>query len=294
MSLRRLQISMKEFGKNALIAIISAIATGLVSCAATNASVESSIVTEMSEYFASVDEGMSYKQAIANIYEENQTLVMQVQQLQKSNSQLGEQVDSAPTVKFFSPSLVRDGLEISSGVNNGIAKIDGRVYVAVEAVDAFLNGAITFDEEQNILASGTTDAVAVTKENLLDTSILYDGELYEIVPNKNREAISVAGTEYREGVYLRGTPDGRCYVLLNLKNDYSTLIVNVGRLDGSEKGDIELEVYLDGELSTTYPISSDTPIQTLEIPLDYAGSMKFRLTGDHYVEYCLVNPVLVK
>lgn len=285
---------MKEFGKNALIAIISAIATGLVSCAATNASVESSIVTEMSEYFASVDEGMSYKQAIANIYEENQTLVMQVQQLQKSNSQLGEQVDSAPTVKFFSPSLVRDGLEISSGVNNGIAKIDGRVYVAVEAVDAFLNGAITFDEEQNILASGTTDAVAVTKENLLDTSILYDGELYEIVPNKNREAISVAGTEYREGVYLRGTPDGRCYVLLNLKNDYSTLIVNVGRLDGSEKGDIELEVYLDGELSTTYPISSDTPIQTLEIPLDYAGSMKFRLTGDHYVEYCLVNPVLVK
>lgn len=285
---------MKKIGKDILIALISALATGLVSYVATNASVENSIVTEMSEYFASVDEGMSYKQAIATAYEENQTLSTQVQQLQNDNSQLGEQVDSAPEVTFFSPSLVQDGLEISSGINNGVAKIDGRIYIATEAVDPFMNGTITFDEGQNILASGTTDSVAVTKENLLDTNVLYDGELYEIIPNKNRESISVAGTEYREGVYLRGTPSGGCYVLLNLKSDYSTLVVDIGRLDGSDKGDMELEVYLDGELSTTFPLSSDTPLQTIEIPLNYAGSMKLRLAGDHYVEYCIVNPILVK
>lgn len=285
---------MKKIGKDILIALISALATGLVSYVATNASVENSIVTEMSEYFASVDEGMSYKQAIATAYEENQTLSTQVQQLQNDNSQLGEQVDSAPEVAFFSPSLVQDGLEISSGINNGVAKIDGRIYIATEAVDPFMNGTITFDEGQNILASGTTDSVAVTKEDLLDTNILYDGKCYSIIPNDDREELSVAGEEYREGILFDKLTYDDCYTLLNLHNDYSTLVIDIGRLDGSDKADAELEVYLDEELSTTYSISSDTPIQTIEIPLNYAGSMKLRLVADTYVKYCIVNPILVK
>lgn len=285
---------MKKIGKDILIALISALATGLVSYVATNASVENSIVTEMSEYFASVDEGMSYKQAIATAYEENQTLSTQVQQLQNDNSQLGEQVDSAPEVTFFSPSLVQDGLEISSGINNGVAKIDGRIYIATEAVDPFMNGTITFDEGQNILASGTTDSVAVTKEDLLDTNILYDGKCYSIIPNDDREELSVAGEEYREGILFDKLTYDDCYTLLNLHNDYSTLVIDIGRLDGSDKADAELEVYLDEELSTTYSISSDTPIQTIEIPLNYAGSMKLRLVADTYVKYCIVNPILVK
>lgn len=285
---------MKKIGKDILIALISALATGLVSYVATNASVENSIVTEMSEYFASVDEGMSYKQAIATAYEENQTLSTQVQQLQNDNSQLGEQVDSAPEVAFFSPSLVQDGLEISSGINNGVAKIDGRIYIATEAVDPFMNGTITFDEGQNILASGTTDSVAVTKEDLLDTNILYDGKCYSIIPNDDREELSVAGVEYREGILFDKLTYDDCYTLLNLHNDYSTLVIDIGRLDGSDKADAELEVYLDEELSTTYSISSDTPIQTVEIPLNYAGSMKLRLVADTYVKYCIVNPILVK
>lgn len=285
---------MKKIGKDILIALISALATGLVSYVATNASVENSIVTEMSEYFASVDEGMSYKQAIATAYEENQTLSTQVQQLQNDNSQLGEQVDSAPEVAFFSPSLVQDGLEISSGINNGVAKIDGRIYIATEAVDPFMNGTITFDEGQNILASGTTDSVAVTKEDLLDTNILYDGKCYSIIPNDDREELSVAGEEYREGILFDKLTYDDCYTLLNLHNDYSTLVIDIGRLDGSDKADAELEVYLDEELSTTYSISSDTPIQTVEIPLNYAGSMKLRLVADTYVKYCIVNPILVK
>lgn len=285
---------MKKIGKDILIALISALATGLVSYVATNASVENSIVTEMSEYFASVDEGMSYKQAIATAYEENQTLSTQVQQLQNDNSQLGEQVDSAPEITFFSPSLVQDGLEISSGINNGVAKIDGRIYIATEAVDPFMNGTITFDEGQNILSSGTTDSVAVTKEDLLDTNILYDGKCYSIIPNDDREELSVAGEEYREGILFDKLTYDDCYTLLNLHNDYSTLVIDIGRLDGSDKADAELEVYLDEELSTTYSISSDTPIQTIEIPLNYAGSMKLRLVADTYVKYCIVNPILVK
>ena len=285
---------MKEFGKNLLIGLIPALTTGLLSYVATNASVENSIVTEMSEYFASVDAGMSYKQAIATVYEENQTLSSQVQQLQSDNSQLGEQVDSAPDIAFFSPSLVQDGLEISSGINNGVAKIDGRVYVAAEAVDPFLDGTVTFDEGQNILASGTTDSVAVTKEELLDTNVLYDGDWYQIIPNSKRETISVAGDEYREGIYFDESAGHDCYILLNLGNDYSTLSVDIGRLDGSEKGDVSLEVYLDEELTSTYSISSDTPIQTIDIPLNYASSMKLRLVSDTYVKYCIVNPILIK
>ena len=123
---------MKSFVKSIVLALISAAASGLVSCVATNASMENSIVTEMSEYFASVDKGMSYKQAIATVYEENQTLSTQVQQLQNENSQLGAQVESAPDIAFFSPSLVQDGLEISSGINNGVAKITGHVFTISE------------------------------------------------------------------------------------------------------------------------------------------------------------------
>lgn len=287
---RKKKIYEKEPWVSLLTAAVSIVGIFLL----TNASVENTIVTEMSEYFTFVDESMSYKQAIATAYEENQTLTTEIQQLKDESAQLSKEVDSLPDIFFFSPSLVQDGLEISSNITNGVAKIDGRIYIAAEAVDPFLNGTVTFDETQNILASGATETVAVTKEDLFDTNVLYDGESYDIVPSNIRETVFVGGNEYREGVYLRGNPANNCYILLNPNSDYSTLVIDIGRLDGGEKGDAKLEVYLDEEIRTTYSLSSDTPIQTIEIALNYAGSAKLRLVSDAYVEYCIVNPILVK
>ena len=284
----------KEPWKSIIAAVLAAVVTCIVTFLLTNTSAENTIVTEMSEYFSSVNKGMSYKQAIATASDENQTLTNQIQELKQDNTQLLEQADSVPTIEFFTPSLVQDGLEISSGISNGVAKIDGRVYVAAEAVDPFLNGTVTFDEEQNILASGTTNDVAVTKEDLFDTKVLYDGLSYSIIPKDGMESLSVAGTEHRKGILLDDASHFDCYILLNLQNDYSTLKIDIGRLDGSNKVNANLEIYLDGELSSTYSISSDTPIQTIEIPLNYAGSMKLRLVCNDYAKYCIVNPVLVK
>nr|WP_243424304.1 NPCBM/NEW2 domain-containing protein [Gemmiger formicilis] len=172
--------------------------------------------------------------------------------------------------------------------------INGRTYISAEAADPFLNGTITFDQEQNILAAGNTETVAVTKEELLNTNVLYDGDRYSIIPNNDTEVLTVAGSEYRKGILLNESQYYDCYVLLNLKNDYSTLQIEIGRLDGSDKTDAELEVYLDDELSTTYSISASTPIQTIEIPLNYANSMKLRIVADGTAKYCIVNPVLIK
>lgn len=203
----------KEPWKSIIAAVLAAVVTCIVTFLLTNTSAENTIVTEMSEYFSSVNKGMSYKQAIATAYEENQTLTNQIQELKQDNTQLLEQADSVPTIEFFTPSLVQDGLEISSGISNGVAKIDGRVYVAAEAVDPFLNGTVTFDEEQNILASGTTNDVAVTKEDLFDTKVLYDGLSYSIIPKDGMESLSVAGTEHRKGILLDDASHFDCYMI---------------------------------------------------------------------------------
>ena len=288
----------KAYAKEPLRSVLAAIASAIVTFAltffTTNATTENTIVTEMSEYFSAVDKSMSFKQALATVYEGNQELQNQVQQLQQTNGQLNTQVEAAPEIAFFSPSLVQDGLEIAGNQQDGVAMINGRTYISVEAVDPFLNGTITFDQEQNILAAGDTETAAVTKENLLDTKVLYDGERYSIIPNDSMEVLTVAGNEYREGILLDENQYSDCYGLLNLKNDYSTLQLEIGRLDGSKKVDAELEVYLDEELSTTYSISADTPIQTIEIPLNYTNSMKLRIVADDNVKYCIVNPVLIK
>lgn len=288
----------KAYAREPLRSILAAIAAAIVTFAltffTTNATTENTIVTEMSEYFSSVEKSMSFKQALATVYESNQELENQLQQLQQANGQLNTQVEAAPEITFFSPSLVQDGLEIAGNQQDGVAIINGRTYISAEAADPFLSGTITFDQEQNILAAGNTETAAVTKENLLDTNVLYDGIRYSMVPNDSDEVLSVAGDEYREGILLDENPYADCYVLFNLKNDYSSLQIEIGRLDGSDKTDAKLEVYLDEELSTTYNISADTPIQTIMIPLNYASSMKLRIVADGNAMYCIVNSVLIK
>lgn len=255
---------------------------------------ENAIVNELGEYFTSVDENMSYKKAIATVYEENQNLQTQVQEYQKKEEALTEQISAVPNITFSSPELVQDGLKISDGINNGVARINGRVYIAEDAVDPFLEGTITYDEEQDILANGDTEGTSVTKVDLFSTQALYDGVQYSIIPNDNQETLLVAGEEYRNGILLGRSYLDDCYALFNLDNEYSALHFAIGRQDGSDKTDIEIEIYLDEKLSKTYEISSDTPIQTLEVPLHYAKSMKLRIVAEDYFQYCVVNPVLVK
>ena len=286
---------MKEKLKYGIItSVISAVAGtvvgGVLSWGLSNLSTENKIVNEMTDYFSFVDESMNYKQALSAVYDENSTLKEKLGVLEDKNTEL----ENMPSIEFFNPSLLKDGLEISSSVNKGVVQLDGRTYIAVETVDPFMEGTITFDKEKNILAAGKSEGVEVTKEALLDTNILYDGVRYSIIPNDDRESLSVGGQIYRKGVLLDKYYDDS-YILLNLKNDYSKLIFEVGRLDGGEKANVELEVYLDGELANTYSLSSDTPIQTLEVPLGYAGNAQIRMMSEHYrAQYCMVNPVLVK
>ena len=111
-------------------------------------------------------------------------------------------------------------------------------------------------------------------------------------------SFSIAGNTYTEGaIFTRESSFHEvAYGLLNLQGNYSSLQLTIGRIDGSSKTDISLEIYLDGELSNSYAVSSDSTTVDLSIPLNYANSLKMQLTptnSDVY-EYGIINAILVK
>ena len=176
--------------------------------------------------------------------------------------------------------IVVDGKEITPTDANGKVvepfASEGTTYLPVRAIGEALGKEVTWDGETATVYVGEIPGQANSWMKLLPPyeinkwSKTYDG-------SNLKEYMTVAGKDITEGVMLQdrnGISFDASYALWNTDLKYSTMTFTVGHVDGTSTDNATLEVYLDGELSTSYDLKWDGAPQTITVPLNRAANVK--------------------
>lgn len=86
--------------------------------------------------------------------------------------------------------------------------------------------------------------------------------------------------------------EGDSYALFDLRGEYSSIYFDVGRTNECEIQDVTLQVFLDDVLTEKHDVNWQNPPVHLDIPLNYAGSLKLQIVGGTRVKYGFVNTYL--
>lgn len=176
--------------------------------------------------------------------------------------------------------IVVDGKEITPTDANGNVvepfASGGTTYLPVRAIGEALGKEVTWDGDTATVYVGQVPGQADSWMKLLPPyeinkwSAIYDG-------SDPKAFMTVSGKDITEGVLLQdrsGVSTTASYALWNTDLKYSTMTFTVGHVDGTEADDATLEVYLDGELSTSYDLKWDGAPQTISVPLNRAANVK--------------------
>ena len=156
---------------------------------------------------------------------------------------------------------------------------NGTTYLPVRAVGEAIGKTVSWDGETQ---SVYLDEKPGDTVYLLDVCPPYDGD-FQIVSSNNGEYITIAGEKQTDAIRF-GTVYAidKLPVLFNLNGKYEHLSFMVGRLDGSEREDATLNIYLDDKLTKTYALKADGLPEKIEIDLNNALSMKIELANATY------------
>lgn len=191
--------------------------------------------------------------------------------------------------------LVVDGIEVvPKDANGNIVEpfaSEGTTYLPVRALANALGKDVAWDGETKTVYIGAKPGEAESWMRKLPPYQVgsqcqaYDGSDLE-------SYFTVAGVKHSEGVYLSSFAAGygrvEAYALWNTNLQYNSMSFKVGHIDGKSDNSTKLEVYLDGEFSTEYDLAWDGPIQTITVPLNYAGNVKLKL-ADGYCYFGLYD-----
>ena len=82
---------------------------------------------------------------------------------------------------------------------------------------------------------------------------------------------------------------GTQYVLVNIEGKYSNLIFDFGHIDGEDKCNCTLNIYLDDKLEKTIEQRADANVSHINIPLNYSNHLKIEFYSDYRTRYGLGN-----
>lgn len=92
------------------------------------------------------------------------------------------------------------------------------------------------------------------------------------------ESFNAGGKEFSKGFTLYSYGDN--FASFNLEQNYSSVMFYVGHVSGTIFEDIlEMKVFINAEYYNTYSIDMTDAATKIEIPLNYARSMKIEITG---------------
>lgn len=154
---------------------------------------------------------------------------------------------------------------------------DGATYVPVRAIGEALGREVSWD--------GTANTVYIGKKPGADKVLLpylvnKDSEIYDGAdPHKS---FSVLGNTYTTGVVMNKTAfGGESYAVWNTNAEYKSMTFSMAYSgDGHlyEPYDINLDLYLDGNLDSTRVVGWDGGATTVTVPLNYAANVKLDIS----------------
>ena len=212
----------------------------------------------------------------------------------------------AVTISYRDIKICIDGQTITPKDANGNTVepfiLDGTTYLPVRAVGEALGKAVKWDGATSTVYLGDVPGEAVnwvtklppyqwTNEDRRAPSGAASIGLVQIFDGSDpRNGLSVAGVWHTVGyVFSRGASMNssywlNAYALWNTNAEYKSMTFTVGPCDGTQK-DCRIDVYLDGEFSTSYDVSWQKPPQTITVPLNYAASVRLQFVGSDYCAY---------
>ena len=155
---------------------------------------------------------------------------------------------------------------------------DGTTYLPVRAVANALGLDVKWDGETSTVYLGDIPGEGVNWMKKLPpyqvgriNSYGY-GSINTYDGSDERNYFSVGGEKKTIGIVMKDD----VYALWNTNLNYKSITFTVGNLDKNQRNNT-LEVYLDGEYSTSYDLVWDRPPQTITVPLNYAANLKLML-----------------
>lgn len=182
--------------------------------------------------------------------------------------------------------LVVDGAEVTPKDGNGKPVdpfiSDGTTYLPVRAVGEALGKEVTWDGATKTVYIGK---VPGAEENWMTKLPPYRAEYATVYDGSDHtKTFEVAGVTQTLGVVAHDKNGwNKPEVIWNTNGQYSTMNFTIGymRYTGDKVRDLTLEVYLDGEYSTSYDFKYDGAPKTISIPLNYAPNVKLLFTSNN-------------
>lgn len=197
--------------------------------------------------------------------------------------------------RYKNVSLVVGGLEKQNKYNSGVVIVDNKVFYSQQIVADVSGDSIYYDDNSNKVFWGNEKKI--TKYDFQNVSdILYNGIVYWKYDNSTNESFAVSGDSYRSGFVIGcdhsilGEGDG--YALFKLDNKYTKMEFDVGKTDDYEIQDVDLLVYLDGEIQDEeYHLLGEASSKHIVISVNNATDLKIQLTGGSRVKYGFYNVI---
>ena len=179
--------------------------------------------------------------------------------------------------------LVVDGVEVTP--KDAAGKVvepfmsEGTTYLPVRAVAEALGKEVSWDGDTKTVYIGKAPGA---EENWMTKLPPYQSEYAKIYDGSDhRESFDVAGVTQTLGVVFQDTNGWyQPMAMWNTNGQYSTMNFTIGymRYTGDNASDVTVEVYLDGEYSTSYDFKYDAAPKTVSIPLNSAPNVKLLFT----------------
>lgn len=110
-------------------------------------------------------------------------------------------------------------------------------------------------------------------------------EVTEYLP-KNGKTFAIGGQNYNEGyVFYLWNSARTSQVLYNLKGEYSSFTFYAGHVDGTKQYSAQLEIYLDGTLAETVPLTPNDIDKKVTVNTDGVASLKIKMTSNEELNH---------
>ena len=175
-----------------------------------------------------------------------------------------------------------DGVKIDPKDANGNAVepfiYNGTTYLPVRAVSEAIGKTVTWDGSTQSVYLGIVPGKTQNWMNVCKPYEYDHGKEYSANDNKH---FVMSGNKYTNGFTLDACIyDLKSFALFNLNGKYSSLSFNVGHIDGTSKLNGDLNIYLDGNLVKSVPLTHDSGVKNVNIPLNGALHMKIEIVPE--------------
>lgn len=314
-----MNIQMKSALIGAIIPTVGAFVIFFLGNFFTESKLERDTVQVLSEKFDSVEKSMSYEEALQAIYEENENIKIQLNELTAEISEKQLQVDVQKTQEEIdriiktatgywddsnfiqSLTLLKNSKSIMPEIESlykqysdeYCLKLLGQADTLIsdmkyeEAIE-LINNSLTIVYDDSVLMRKVNDIQNSKPQNFINSIKPY--EKYGYTEKIGGDFMQMGGDKYYNGFQL-GEAYETSYAIFNLNAKYSKITCTIGHVDGSGEADKTLIIFGDDKIIETIDIGFQDLPKEFSINVEEVKQLKFERT-DGYTKTGIANIII--